>query len=423
VSAPPAARAPIERRLAEAGLPPLTRLSWLEIDVDALAHNLRVTRDAAGGQAEVAAVVKADAYGHGAEASARAFVDAGAQRLCVATFDEALLLRDAGISVPILVLFRVPADAVESAAQQGIELVVADEPGATELLARWNEARRRLPDATPLTLQVEVDTGLGRAGLKPERVADFVAGLSSTPGVRLAGLWTHLASPGDPQSAQAQVDEFERASARLREAGLPLPPRHAAATGGIFTGSTPPYDAIRPGLCLYGLLPDDLAVPDHQKQAATSLRPALALKARPLRVESVPIGAGVSYGSRWRADRPSTIATLAVGYSDGWPRLSSPGGEVLVNGRRAPLVGTVAMDAVMLDVTDVAGVDEGSEFTFIGRDGESEITAAEVARARNTISWEVVATLAQRIPRVYHAGPVLVGRRTLTGQTVDGVAR
>jgi alanine racemase len=163
------------------------------------------------------------------------------------------------------------------------------------------------------------------------------------------------------------------------------------------------------------VLPDDLVPAPDRAEAAAGLRPVMQLKARPVRLEWAGVGAGVSYGSRWRAPKPSLIATLPLGYTDGILRSSSPGEFVLVNGRRAPLVGTVAMDAVMVDVTDIPGVGMDSEFTLLGVDGKERITAHDLARLRNTISWEVLATMAQRIPRVYHAGPVLVGRRTLTG--------
>jgi alanine racemase len=400
----------------------LTRLSWLEIDVEALSHNLRLTRQVAGG-VDINAVVKADGYGHGAVTAARAFVGAGAARLCVATFDEALALRAAGIDAPILVLFRVPADVAADAAQMGVELALSDEASIGELIDRWLAARAQLPPTTTLDLQLEVETGLGRAGLDPPRVVPAMRRLVAVPGLRLIGLWTHMAAATEREPTAAQVAVFERTQAEVVAAGLPLPARHVAPSGAIFTANAPAYEAVRPGLCLYGLLPADLPPSAAHAAAGAGLRPAMQLRARPLRIEAAPVGAGVSYGSHWRAERPSLIATLPVGYSDGWPRYSWPGGEVLVHGRRAPLVGTVAMDALMVDVTDVPGVNPASEFTLLGRDGPEEISAHDLARARNTIAWEVIATMAQRLPRVYHAGPVLVGRRTLAGETDDGVTR
>jgi alanine racemase len=395
----------IEERIAAAGLPPLTRLSWLEIDVDALANNLRLTRQVAGTGVDVAAVVKADGYGHGAEAAARAFVEAGATRLCVATLDEALVLRAAGIKAPLLVLFRVPDEQLAVAAENLIELVVSDESTVGAIVR----------SACKLTVHVEVETGLERAGVRPDRVLGVVRGLSQVKDVFIGGLWTHLATSDDAVATAEQVELFERAVSVIRNAGLPVPPRHIAASGALFARTAPSYEAVRPGLCLYGLIPEDLPVAAENQAAAGELRPAMALRARPLRVERLGTGAGVGYGSRWRAERPSLVATLPVGYSDGWPRSSWPGAEALVHGRRVPFVGTVAMDATMVDVTDIPGVDLRSEFTLLGTDDDQSISAFDLARLRNTISWEVVATMAQRLPRVYHRGPVLVGTRTLIG--------
>lgn len=398
----------IEERVAGAGLPPLTRLSWLEIDVAALGDNLRATADAAGPGVDVFAVVKADGYGHGADAAARAFLDAGAARLCVATLDEALLLRSGDIDAPILVLFRVPEAMVGVAAEQRIELAISEESSAPELI-------RLLPAGAELVVHVEVETGLARAGVRPDRVAALLRRLTDAPGIRVAGLWTHLATSDDAQATAEQVRLFDGAVEAVRAAGMPVPPRHVAASGALFAATAPSYDAVRPGLCLYGLLPEDLPVAPQHSAAASRLRPAMALRARPLRVERLAVGEGVGYGSRWRAERSSVVATLPVGYSDGWPRSSWPGSEALVHGRRVPFVGTVAMDATMVDVTDIPGVDLASEFTLLGSDGAQSITAYDLARLRTTISWEVLATMAQRLPRVYHAGPVLVGSRTLAG--------
>lgn len=416
-----ATRLPIEQRLAAAGMPPLPRLAWLEIDVDALANNLRLIRHAAG-NVPVFAVVKADGYGHGAQETAAALVGAGAQRLCVATFDEAVQLRDAGISAPIVVLYRVPGEVVGEAAELGIELTVSARDSVAELESRWREEQALAASAgayISLHLHVEVETGLGRGGLTPDLVPAAVTELHNMPGIGLAGLWTHYASPADPTASAAQTALFESTFPPIVAAGLTVPPRHAAASGGVFAASAPSYDAVRPGLSLYGLLPDDLVPAADRAEAAAGLRPVMQLKARPVRLEWAGVGAGVSYGSRWRAQKPSLIATLPLGYTDGILRSSSPGEFVLVNGRRAPLVGTVAMDAVMVDVTDIPGVGMGSEFTLLGEDGTERITAYDLARLRNTISWEVLATMAQRIPRVYHAGPVLVSRRTLTGDRTE----
>ena len=373
-------------------------------------------RDLVGPDVAISAVVKADAYGHGIEAAARAFVGAGADRLCVATLDEALHLRRAGIAAPILVLFAIPVEGLADAAAARLELVAAEEGGTRELLERWRRLRATAPPGAELPLHLEVETGLARAGIAPERVAGLAGLIAASPGARLAGLWSHLATPDDGDATAAQVAALERATAELRRAGVPVPPRHLAATGGLFAGNVPHYEGCRPGLSLYGLLPDGFPVADAALTVAAALRPAMALKCRPLRMEGLGSDMPVGYGGRWRTERPSRIATLPVGYGDGWSRAYWPGAQALVRGRRVPLVGTVAMDALMVDVTDVPGVGPDDEFVLLGEQRRERITAQELARVRNTIAWEVVTSMAQRLPRVYHARAVLQGVRTLAGE-------
>ena len=270
----------------------------------------------------------------------------------------------------------------------------------------------------PLRVHVEVETGLGRAGLAPERAAAAVARLAGIPGIQLGGLWSHLASAHDPQVSAEQVSRFRTAERAIVAAGGTVPPRHLAATGGLLGGTAPLLDLVRPGLCLYGLLPDAFPVAGPAQDAAASLRPALALKARALRLERVEVGRTVGYGGRWRAARPSLVATLPVGYGDGWSFISAGRTHALVRGRAVPLVGSVAMDAIAADVTDVPGVTLADEFVLLGRQLEASIGALDLARARTTIPWEVVATMARRLTRVYDSAPGLLGLRTLAGEVI-----
>jgi len=399
-------------RLRAQGLPALPRGVWLEIDVDALANNIAVVREMIGPAIEVNAVVKADAYGHGLRWVGLAFESAGADRLCVASLDEALALREAGVRIPVLVLFSIPAGEAATAARNRVEIVAADVATAAATLELWRGQR----STDELVVHVEIETGLTRAGIKSEEAPALIGRLQAEPGVRVAGIWTHLAVPESEVVTKAQVAEFERALALVGGAGLPMPNRHLAATGGIFTRGAPVYEGVRIGLGLYGLLPLDLPMPAREQTFARRLRPAMALKARALRVERFPVGVAVSYGGRWRTERESVIAALPVGYADAIPR-PAPWGEALVRGQRVPLVGTVAMDAVMADVTDVPGVGLDDEFVLLGPQGGQEISTGELARARNTIPWEVATGMSYRIPRVYHAGSVLVGLRTLNSET------
>jgi alanine racemase len=235
----------------------------------------------------------------------------------------------------------------------------------------------------------------------------------ATPHLRLAGVWSHLQDPGAPERTAAQVERFADAAARLEAAGITVPQRHLAASGALVLGSAPPLDAVRPGLVTYGIAPDDVG--PVGPGLAAELRPVLSLRARPVRVVDLPAGHGISYGPTHTTGRRSRIATLPLGYGDGWPRSLSNRAVALVRGQRVPLVGNVAMDAVMADVTDVPGPPVGvdDDFTLIGRQGDESISASEVARWRDTNAWEVVTAMSARMPRVYHAAAGVLGVRTL----------
>jgi alanine racemase len=263
---------------------------------------------------------------------------------------------------------------------------------------------------------MEVETGLGRGGFVERDVVAAARALQGASGIALAGLWTHFQAVEDAATTIAQEERFETAIRGLTAAGIDLPPRHAAASAGLITGSVAAYDGVRPGLAIYGLVPDELEADDAGRGPAARLRPVMSLIARPVRVIDLPTGWGVSYGPTFRTERPSRIATLPVGYGDGWSRRLSNRASAIVRGQRVPLVGNVAMDAVMADVTNVPGapVDRDDEFVLLGSSGDERIAAADLARERTTNTWEVVTGMARRVPRVYHAAARPVGLRTLS---------
>ena len=406
-------REPIELRLARAGLPPLRRTAWIEIDTAALAANLAVIRRLSDGAA-VMPVVKADAYGHGLVTVARVLESAGADALCVATLDEAVALAERGVGTPLLVMYPIPASGVEETVRRSIGVASGDAAALDELLA----AAVAAGVIGGLSIQLEVETGLGRGGIPPAGIVDAARRIAAT-GAHLGGVWSHLQAAEAGEITTDQVESFETALTSLVSAGVALPLRHLAASAAILLGAVPRYDAVRPGLATYGLVPDELASAGiglgDLPTAARELRPVLSLRARPIRVADLAEGHGVSYGPTWRAARPSRIATLPLGYGDGWPRSLSNRAEVLVRGRRVPVVGNVAMDAMMIDVTDVPGqpVDPDDEIVLIGRQGAAEIPASEVAQWRTTNSWEVVTTMSARLTRVYDAPAGPTGTRSL----------
>ena len=385
-------------------------------------------RELAGPGTRLHPVVKADAYGHGAIPVARALEAAGADGLCVAALDEAMALRRAGLVSPILVLYPIPPALAGEAAGDGIAVTAGDRDLLLGLLAGLASLTSLGGGAPSLAIHLEVETGLGRGGFAGSELLDAAQGIEAAPGASLAGLWTHLQAPEDAPRTTAQLERFERAATALESAGIRLPERHLAASGGLLLYGVASLDGARPGLAVYGLVPDELLGGDGPsgidappiRAAAARLRPILSLHARPVRVTDLPAEWGIGYGPTFTTARPSRIATLPLGYGDGWPRSLSNRATVLVRGWRVPLVGNVAMDAVMADVTDVPGppVGVGDEFVLLGVQGEERITAADLAAARGTNSWEVVTGLSARLPRVYHAASVPRETRTLVADEV-----
>jgi alanine racemase len=407
-----ASRAPVERRLADAGLPPLPRTAWLEIDLDALRANLAILRRRAGQDVPVRPVVKADAYGHGAVPVTLALEAAGADGFCVASFDEAVELRDGGVRAPILVLYPIPPRFASDAARLDVAVTVGDAAGLEATIEAASGSGR----GPALELELEIETGLGRGGFAPDAVVTAARRIATAPDVALTGLWTHFQAVEDADGTAGQVARFEACVAELVAAGVELPARHVAASAALLTEGLLAYDGVRPGLAVYGIVPDELDAAARRAGPADELRPVMTFYARPVRVADLPSGWGISYGPTFRTARPSRIATLPLGYADGWSRALSNRADAIVRGLRVPLVGNVAMDAVMADVTDVPEppVTTDDEFVLIGRSGRDAIGVADLAQQRTTISWEVVTAMSRRVPRVYHAAAGPVGLRTLT---------
>ena len=408
----------IDERLAAAGLPPIPRTAWLELDLDALAANLAALRTLAGG-APIHPVVKADAYGHGAIPIALALVAAGADGLCVAAIDEAVALRTGGIRGPIRVLYPIPPSFAAEAARRRISVAAGDPAALRRVLATATEAGVGARGRVRLGIELEVETGLGRGGAAPEDVAAMARLIRASTSARLVGLWTHLQASEDAAITARQLARFEAAGAAMRAARIPVPPRHVASSGGLLT-DVAALDGVRPGLSVYGIVPDELAGRPRTATAAVAaatFRPVMSIRARPVRVAELPAGHGVSYGPTFTTSRPSRIATLPLGYGDGYSRANSNRASALVRGVRAPLVGNVAMDALMVDVTDVPGPPVGldDEFVLLGAQGADRIRAEDLALVRTTNTWEVVTQMSGRLPRVYHAAAGAVGLRTLAG--------
>jgi alanine racemase len=363
--------------------------AWIEIDHDAIRSNLRVIRETAGG-AQVIGVVKANAYGHGAVPVARTLVGVGVERLAVATVDEAAELRAAGIGQPVVVLWGIGSSEGAAVVDLDLEPIVYDARGIDLVESAGREGGR------PIGVHLKIDSGLGRQGALPEDAPQLATRIARSPSLTLIGTMSHLAVPGEDEAyTEVQLLRVARVLDAMRSAGVDPGIVHVNASGGVLAAGAPYGDAIRPGLALYGLLPAWAADRDP------GLRPALSLRARALRLFDVPAGQGVGYGLRFRAARDTRLATLGIGYGDGWPRSHANNGFVLVRGRRAPVVGAVSMDGMTVDLGGIDGVTYGDEFVLIGEQEGSQITADDVAAERRTINYEVTTALRQRLPRLH----------------------
>lgn len=382
---------------------PSGRWAWAEVDLGAVRRNLGVLRGAVA-PAEVWAVVKADGYGHGSVRVAEAALEAGAAGLCVALVEEGERLRAAGVTAPVLVLSEQPSEQLERLVMAALQPTVYRVESVGHLR---NVAERA--GAAPVEVHVKVDTGMQRVGVPPADVAEVVAAvLAARPDLRLAGLSTHLAvadDPDDPMNA-VQLDRFDEVVAavgvQLRAADIdPSSVRvHAANSAAALALPSARRSFVRAGIALYGISPGRGV--DH---LIGELQPALRLVARVSYVKRVAAGTGISYGLRHRFTADTDVATVPIGYADGVPRrLALTGGEVLVGGRRCPIVGVVTMDQLMVDVGEVAGgVRIGDEVVLLGRQGAEEIRAEEWADRLGTIGYEIVCGIGARVGRI--AGP------------------
>ncbi len=360
------------------------------IDLDAIAHNVAALKQRVGPDTELWAVVKANAYGHGIVPVARTALAAGASRLAVARIAEGVALRRAGVSAPILVMgYHIPAEA-EAAVAHDLIVTVNDMAFARALAQQAHDAGKRA------SVHVKVDTGMGRFGRLPHELLPFLEEVTRLPQLRLEGVWTHFATADerDKTFAREQYAIYRQVAARASER-FDIRYRHVANSAAILDLSETWLDAVRPGIAIYGLYPS------AEVNTNLVLRPALTLISHVGRVRTLPAGASVSYGRTFIAKKRTRVALLPIGYGDGVHRLLSNRGQVLIRGRRAPIIGRVCMDNIMVDVSGVDGVHEGDEAVLIGRQGEDIISAEEVAAWAQTINYEVTTSLLPRAARVY----------------------
>jgi alanine racemase len=370
-----------------------SRPTWIEIDRQALINNVQQIRRRIGPDCLLMAVVKANAYGHGAAPVAQTLLAAGADRFAVATLAEALELRQNGIAAPIQVLGYTPAWQMADAVRQGIVVTVFDLETVQALDAAAAAVGARAP------VHLKINTGMNRLGLLPQQTGEFLALLRDFSHIKVEGIFTHFAtSDTDLDFARVQLDRFTALLRELELAGLRPRLAHAANSAATLSLPEAHLDMVRCGIILYGLDPDVEGSP-----VPASFRPVLRWKAQIAQVSYLQPGDAVSYGREFVACAPMTVAVLPVGYADGFPRRPLTWGSVLIHGDSAPILGRVCMDQTVVDVTAIAAhtpVRQGDEVVLIGEQGAQTLSAAEVARRLGTINYDVVSRILARVPRI-----------------------
>ncbi len=382
--------------------------TWVEVDLDRFAANLRAIRRHIGPDREILLVAKADAYGHGSADMAAAAEREGVTQLGVATLLEGLQLRRSGCRLPIMAMSPMLAGEIPDAVKHQVDLTVCDLDFAAALSDEATHV------GVPVRFHVEVDTGMGRAGVDLHEAEEFVARACALPGLRLASLYTHFpdADAADLSFANAQVARFRELLRKLEARGLRPPRVHAANSAGTVNVPEALLDWVRVGLIAYGLRPS-------RDDAHPALAPVMSFRSRLVQVRDLPAGTPVSYARTHVTKRATRMGVVPVGYGHGYSWLLSDRGHMLVGGRRVPILGRVTMDLTMVDVTDVPGVAVGDEVVIFGEQGGTSLPVEEVAAGSETLPYEILCTIGKRVTRLYVRGDQPVRVSTLIGERAD----
>ncbi|GAB4373689.1 MAG: alanine racemase [Elainellaceae cyanobacterium] len=367
--------------------------AWVEIDLSALAHNVQQLKRLLAPAAELMAVVKADAYGHGAVTVARTALEHGASWLGVATIPEGIELREAGIQAPILLLGATNTpEQVQAIAQWQLQPTL----GTPKQALVFSEALASFGRNRSLPVHLKIDTGMSRLGLPWQQAAEFTQLVARLPHLQIASVYSHFATADDPDPAimQLQHSRFQEAVASLKAIGVCPPRLHLANSAATLVDAKLHYDLVRVGLATYGLYPAP-----HLRNTV-NLKPVLQVKARITQVKTIQAGTGVSYGYQYVADRDMQIAVVGIGYADGVPRNLSNRMVVLARGQRLPQIGAVTMDQLMIDISTLPDLREGDVVTLLGQDGQASVSADDWAAMLGTISWEILCGFKHRLPRL-----------------------
>lgn len=373
----------------------LVRSTVAIVDLNKLKHNIEILKKSLLDNTALMAVIKANAYGHGAVEVARNSLLAGASRLAVAIPEEGVELRESGIEAPILILGGIDPSQAELIFEYELNPCVFSYDMVNILNHQGIKLRKRIG------VHVKVDTGMGRIGLKDENeILKFCSYIEGTESLYLEGIFTHFAAADNPDGSytQFQLQKFNRVLSYLQKANIHFRWIHAANSAAIFRYPDTQFNMVRGGISMYGYYPSE-----HMKELG-QLEPILEWKTRIAFVKEVDKGESISYGRTYIADQNRIIATLPVGYADGYNRLLSNRGWVLINGKKAPIVGTICMDQFMVDVTEIPDVKPGDTAILLGKQGDEVITADDLAKLCNTISYEILVNISPRVPRIYVGG-------------------
>mgnify|MGYP006288178569 CR=1 FL=1 len=371
--------------------------AWAEVNLDNIASNVHEIKRIAGKKTQIMGVVKADGYGHGVMETTKTLLDNGVSFLAVSMLDEAIQLRKNGIDVPILILSYTDPKRAEEIINYNVTQAVFSH----DLASALSEASIKLNKN--VKIHIKIDTGMTRVGFMPGYIAvKSVSQISKLPGIIIEGLFTHFACADEKNESytQMQYERFTSIISELSRIGIHIPIKHVANSAAIIKFPQMELDLVRPGIILYGLYPSEDVDIDK-----INLKPAMTLKANVILVKDVEAGTSVSYGGVFTTERPSRLATIPIGYADGYTRLLTGKGKVLINEEVAPVVGRICMDQCVVDVTDLKkDVSVGDEVVLFGKQGNKEIKVEEVAKQIGTINYEVVSLIGKRIPRVYIKG-------------------
>lgn len=366
---------------------------YAEININHIINNLKNIRQHIGADTHVMLVIKADGYGHGAIPISKALNEEDIDYIGVATIHEAIALREEGIDLPILVLGYTPYPYYSDLVKYDITQTIYGE----DMLEKLSAIAVAMGKVAKV--HIKVDTGMNRIGMKPTKeLLNYIVSVNQLPGVEIEGIFTHFskADEGENEYTKMQIDLFNHFLKDLEAVGIKAPIIHASNSAGMIDYRSAHKEMVRVGIALYGLYPSDEVNHDN-----VVLTPSLSLKSNVVYVKHIEEGEQVSYGGIYTAKSRRRIATVPVGYGDGYPRALSNVGRVIINGSYAPIIGRVCMDMFIIDITDISGIEIGDEVILIGTDGDRSISVEEIARHRETINYEIICQLGKRIPRVY----------------------